>query len=246
MSCGFSPSGNVVASGGLDNVCTIWRLPPPDRDEGAKIVCELQQHEGYLSSIKFVGSADQEVLTASGDSTICLWDINKRAVKTAFTEHQGDVMSLDFIDEKGAFISGSIDLTSKLWDFRAGSRSQATFGGHESDINSVKAAPGGVAFASGSDDSTCRLYDLRAMREVNRYTHSKIVGGVTSLAFSKTGRILFAGYDEASLYSWDTIVSNEWIEHLTQHDFRISCLAVNPEGSALCTGSWDQLLKIWA
>ncbi|CAN0483447.1 unnamed protein product, partial [Hapterophycus canaliculatus] len=27
---------------------------------------------------------------------------------------------------------------------------------------------------------------------------------------------------------------------------RVSCLGVNPKGEALCTGSWDTLLKIWA
>jgi guanine nucleotide-binding protein G(I)/G(S)/G(T) subunit beta-1 len=246
MACAFSPSGTFVASGGLDNACSLWRLPPAEREgEEAKLVCELQNHEGYISSIKFVGSADQEVLTSSGDSTIALWDVTKRTVKTLFNDHQGDVMALDLIEEKNAFISGSIDATSKLWDYRAGPKAQATFVGHESDINTVKTAPGGLAFASGSDDATCRLFDIRALREVQRFASSKIVCGVTSIAFSKSGRILFSGYEDANLYLWDTL-AGEWIEHVTQHDLRISCLGVAPDGTALCSGSWDHMLKIWA
>lgn len=245
MACAYSPSGNMVASGGLDNLCTLWKLPPND-SEDAKLVCELMHHEGYISTIKFIGTNDDEVLTASGDSSICLWDVATKKVKTTFNDHQGDVMSLDFLEEKRAFISGSIDTTAKLWDARSGRSAVATFVGHDSDINAVRAAPGGVAFGTGSDDSTCRLFDIRALRELGRYTHSKIVGGVTSLAFSKTGRVLFAGYDEASLYTWDTLQGGDPIEHLCQHDFRISCLGVSPDGSALCTGSWDHLLKIWA
>jgi len=30
------------------------------------------------------------------------------------------------------------------------------------------------------------------------------------------------------------------------HDKRVSCLGVTKNGKALCTGSWDNLLKIWA
>ena len=32
----------------------------------------------------------------------------------------------------------------------------------------------------------------------------------------------------------------------TGHENRVSCLGVSPTGDALCTGSWDTLLKIWA
>lgn len=33
---------------------------------------------------------------------------------------------------------------------------------------------------------------------------------------------------------------------LDQHRNRVSCIGVNVDGTALCTGSWDNMLKIWA
>ena len=30
------------------------------------------------------------------------------------------------------------------------------------------------------------------------------------------------------------------------HENRVSCLGVNSTGEALCTGSWDTYLKVWA
>ncbi|MFS7995549.1 Guanine nucleotide-binding protein subunit beta [Helianthus anomalus] len=30
------------------------------------------------------------------------------------------------------------------------------------------------------------------------------------------------------------------------HEARVSCLGLSADGSALCTGSWDTSLKIWA
>ena len=56
--------------------------------------------------------------------------------------------------------------------------------------------PNGDAFGTGSDDASCRLFDLRADRELNQYTHDNILCGITSVAFSISGRLLFAGYDD--------------------------------------------------
>lgn len=103
--------------------------------------------------------------------------------------------------------------------------------------------PNGDAFATGSDDATCKLYDLRADRELNTYQHDNILCGITSVAFSTSGRVLFAGYDDYNVNVWDTL-KGERIGVLSGHDNRISCLGVSDDGIALCTGSWDSLLKV--
>lgn len=111
--------------------------------------------------------------------------------------------------------------------------------------NSGRFFPNGDAFATGSDDATCKLYDLRADRELNTYQHDNILCGITSVAFSTSGRVLFAGYDDYNVNVWDTL-KGERIGVLSGHDNRISCLGVSDDGIALCTGSWDSLLKVGA
>lgn len=103
--------------------------------------------------------------------------------------------------------------------------------------------PNGDAFATGSDDASCKLFDLRADRELNTYAHDNVLCGITSVAFSTSGRVLFAGYDDYNVNVWDTL-KGERIGVLTGHDNRISCLGVSGDGIALCTGSWDSLLKV--
>jgi guanine nucleotide-binding protein G(I)/G(S)/G(T) subunit beta-1 len=95
-----------------------------------------------------------------------------------------------------------------------------TFAGHESDINAIQFFPDGNAFGTGSDDTSCRLFDIRADRELNIYqvclllSHAsgldvqirlidfqtqqsdQVLCGITSVAFSVSGRLLFAGYDD--------------------------------------------------
>lgn len=68
---------------------------------------------------------------------------------------------------------------------------------------------------------------------------------MTSVAFSISGRFLFAGYDDNRCCVWDTL-RGDLVHTLDGHDNRVSCLGVNVDGTALCTGSWDALLKIWA
>ena len=65
--------------------------------------------------------------------------------------------------------------------------------------------PNGYAFATGSDDATCRLFDLRADQEIGMYSHDNIICGITSVAFSKSGRLLLGGYDDFNCNIWDTL-----------------------------------------
>ena len=65
--------------------------------------------------------------------------------------------------------------------------------------------PDGNFFATGSDDATCRLFDIRADQEVGMYSHDNIICGITSVAFSKSGRLLLAGYDDFNCNIWDTL-----------------------------------------
>lgn len=105
------------------------------------------------------------------------------------------------------------------------------------------------------------------------YSHDNIICGITSVAFSKSGRLLLAGYDDFNCNVWDSMKTEragkcecilrrrlsileivEWgfinfcFTHsgvLAGHDNRVSCLGVTEDGMAVATGSWDSFLKIW-
>merc|ERR1711865_17699 len=121
------------------------------------------------------------------------------------------------------------------------------FNDHGGDVMSVSFSPDGKAFGTGSDDSSCRLFDIRACSDINEFANDKILCGITSVSFSKSGRLLFAGYDDYNCYVWDCLGGQQnHVWQLTGHENRVSCLGVNSTGQAVCTGSWDTLLKIWA
>lgn len=115
------------------------------------------------------------------------------------------------------FVSGSCDATARLWDTRVASRAVRTFYGHEGDVNSVKFFPDGNRFGTGSDDGTCRLFDIRTGHQLQVYPphQQQQQNGdintpnpsVNSIAFSKSGRLLFASYSNGDCFVWDTLLA---------------------------------------
>jgi len=269
-SCAISPSGNIVASGGLDNVCAVFNL----RGEiPIRVSRELNGHSGFISCIRF--ASEKSVLTSSGDKTCVLWDAETGSRIKRFIEHTKDVMSISIHPtDKNVFVSGGLDGLAKVWDVRT-EKSVQQFE-EIRDINAIQFFPNGHCFGTASEDSCCRLYDLRADRELMIYqvnasstsslgssadlnpsttltstgsstnlNESSSPNPATSLAFSLSGKYLFAGYDDRNCYIWD-VLRGERIGSLSGHNGRVSCVGVSSDGMAVCTGGWDSELKVWA
>jgi len=244
MACDYSPESTWVASGGLDNICSIFSLKPEASKDGPiKVTRELNAHTGYLSCCKFL--SEQQILTCSGDWTCILWDIQGSTKIQEFRAHEQDVISMSVTLDKKSFVSGGCDSSARVWDIGSGKCAQS-FWIPEGDINTVSYFPSYMAFAAGAEDGITRLFDIRSDRELQSYQPDGPKSGVTSSGFSYSGRYLFTGCDDNNVQVFDTLTGKKVWTLDGGHDQRVSCLAVNSEGSAISTGSWDNSLKIWA
>jgi WD40 repeat protein len=98
MTCAFSPTGQSVACGGLDSVCSIFNLnSPTDKDGNLPVSRMLSGHKGYVSSCQYVPDEDTHLITSSGDQTCVLWDITTGLRTSVFggefqSGHTADVL----------------------------------------------------------------------------------------------------------------------------------------------------------
>ncbi|XP_031635705.1 guanine nucleotide-binding protein subunit beta-2 [Contarinia nasturtii] len=241
MSVAFAASGNYVACGGMDNMCTVYDVNNRDSSGAAKIVRELAGYEGFLSSCRFLD--DTHIVTGSGDMKICVWDLEVGKKTSEMDGHNGDVVSISLSPDKNTFVTGSVDRTSKIWDLRENKPKQ-TFFGHTADVNSVFYHPSGQAFASASEDKTARMFDIRSDQQVANYAPQNPNSGFTSCALSLSGRYLFCGADDNSVYAWDTLKTTP-AGSLNGHENRVTSITIAPSGIALVSCSWDQYVRVW-
>lgn len=243
MSCAIAPSANIVASGGLDNICSIFKM---EDEVPIRAASELIGHTGFISCCKFLG--ESKIITSSADKSANLWDIQTNTKIKTFKGHEKDVMSISIHPfDENLFISGGADCQAKLWDTRTENYVQS-FDDNQADINWVTFFPNGNLFGTAAEDSYCRLFDLRADRELTNFSkpgNPNEPNPCTSVAFSLSGKYTFTAYEDSTVGVWDTL-RGEKIYQLNGHGARVSCLEISPDAMALCTGSWDNNLKVWA
>ncbi|OVF08215.1 putative G protein subunit beta [Clavispora lusitaniae] len=183
LSCSYSYSGNFVASAGLDNRCTVYRVNNFQNERGASYAdsVELSErrggrktpraHTAYVSACEFLN--DNEVLTGSGDMTIALWDFAKDIKVRDFLDHMGDVLSLS-VPRSGSltpqtFFSSGADGYVKVWDTRT-QGPQYSYCISKSDVECVTPLSQGYSFVAGCDSGICKLFDLRADCQLEEYS----------------------------------------------------------------------------
>ena len=93
------------------------------------------------------------------------------------------VMSVAFAPDGRTILTGSEDMTARLWDAASG-REIRRLTGHGDEVTSVAFAPDGRTILTGSKDKTARLWDAASGREIRRLEgHGD---EVTSVAFAPT------------------------------------------------------------
>lgn len=157
----WDPSGMLLASCSDDMTLKIWSMKQDS------CVHDLQAHSKEIYTIKWsptgIGSnnpnANILLASASFDSTVRLWDVDRGVCTHTLTRHQEPVYSVAFSPDGKFLASGSFDKCVHIWDTMSGSlvnSYRGTGGIFEVCWNSV----GDKVGASASDGSVCVL-DLR-------------------------------------------------------------------------------------
>ncbi|WP_224240268.1 serine/threonine-protein kinase [Hyalangium gracile] len=229
MAIAFSPRGDVVATGAMDQTVRAW-----DVRTGKQRL--LGEKLGDISYLAF--SPDGQRLAAgNSEGQLRLWDMPTGKSELLGT-HDGRVNEILFFRDGRLMATSSDDRTAQLWDLTTG-HSRA-LRGHQGAAYAMDFSPDGRWIAIGSYDGTTRIFGVKA--DANRLlTKSPVF--LSALAVSPDGRQLAAaGADTLRLVEVETGTTTALAEpHLTEPPL----LTYSPDGRWLATGGRDEWVRLW-
>ncbi|XP_037625453.1 F-box-like/WD repeat-containing protein TBL1XR1 [Sebastes umbrosus] len=157
----WDPTGNLLASCSDDMTLKIWSMKQDT------CVHDLQAHSKEIYTIKWSPtgpgtnnpSANLMLASASFDSTVRLWDVERGICIHTLTKHQEPVYSVAFSPDGRHLASGSFDKCVHIWNTQTGALVHS-YRGTGGIFEVCWNAAGDKVGASASDGSVCVL-DLR-------------------------------------------------------------------------------------
>jgi WD40 repeat protein len=154
--------------------------------------------------------------------------------------HSKDVKAVSWSHNGHKIVSGSHDMTIKIWDADKGELLH-TLEGHSWTVNSVSWNRDDSKIISGSEDKTIKIWDAgrgELLNTLNGHSH-----GVTSVSWNHDcSKIVSAG--GTSIRIWDD-GTGELLNTLEGHSHTFCSVSWNPAASKIVSGSFDKTIKIW-
>lgn len=195
--CRFSICGKYVVAGGLEERVLRW-----DLETETKTV--LSGHTSWLGDLAFHPD-QQRLFTADYHGTIICWpytDATPRPQWSIKDAHQGWVRTLAVSHDGNHLVSAGNDKLVRVWSAADG-KPVRELAGHENYVFSTGFHPDGKSLVSGDLFGKIHHWEIESGKLLRTLDASPLhtrgddfladVGGVRSLAFDATGRLLACG-----------------------------------------------------
>lgn len=236
-------SDSQLLTGLGDALIRLWDVEKLER------VREFTEHSDEITHV--LKSPDDiksqaDFISTSADGTVRLWDSRQQKSARSVQVSNHDIHALAQLPDGNGFVTGDELGLCQLYDFR----SQCPLESYDiRDQFRTKNDATSFGFSAPPERNfpipRAPLSPLSSKRSGDDYD----IAGISSIALSKSGRIMYACYTDYGCISWD-LFQKKIIEKVgfgsSAHQDRISKVKVSEDGQGLATASWDSTVKIWS
>ncbi|MCP4695894.1 MAG: CHAT domain-containing protein [Gammaproteobacteria bacterium] len=239
----FSPDGTQLFTVSWDKIARLWdvqsgrvfhTLSTAPKGNTARL-----WHETDVNYAAFNPDGTQ-LVTASWDNTVRLWDVQSEQVLHTFSGHQGVVLHAAFNPDGTQLATASNDNTIRLWNVQSG-RVFHILSGHESGVNHATFSPDGTQLFTTSEN-TARLWDVQSGQVL--HTLSEHQNMVRHAAFSPDSTQLVAALSNDTVRLWD-VQSGRVLHTLSGHKRSVNHAAFSPDSTQLVVALDDDTVWLW-
>ncbi len=154
-----------------------------------RVLSYLEGHSRAVTDVEFL--PDGQLLSASTDQLIKLWDVKTGEVNRSLRRHLGQIWACDTSSNGDVASCGKED---KVYLWKADSDlAPVILSGHQGSVHDVAFSADGARLATAGADGTVRVWDTETHEELVRITGH--IGAVVSVEFDASGdRVLTAGW----------------------------------------------------
>jgi RNA polymerase sigma factor (sigma-70 family) len=262
----FSPDGNVLAVGGFsayygmpqkprnDSMVSLWQwngaaLKPLWEAKPDSEAVEGRRPQG-IRSVAFSPDGKQLATGGLANGIIRIWDVAQGKEVRRMKGSGTLIHVLAFAPSGQTLVSGSEDGAVELWETATGAKKWQSM--RPGEVRALAFAPDEKTLVAGGGSGVWAtsvkrqepffvMLDPKDGREVGR--HSTERNTVTSLAFSKDGKVFAAGLGD-TLRVWEGIAGKE--RTVTNgHENAIASVAVSEDDNLAVTGGSDGVIILW-
>ena len=249
----FSPDGETLASGSLDETIRVWDVST------GRLKYVLIRHTDGAPNLMF--SPDGKTLASRDsyeDPTIRLWDAATGEHLHTLIGSEGDVSGLVFSPDGKTITTMSflnlghnmrliwhvsrlpaLQQPSILWDVSSGELKQSD--NPFSTIDGIL-SPDGLTLVNGNSHTHLYLWDLSTVTPTPKQTITGHSSSVYSVSFGPDGDTVAIGSDTA-IHLWDVDTATPTLKDT--YPFNATTVAFSASHQRLLSGGWDPTIRLW-